>query len=170
MAKKEAYIEYIYNIIREHKIQTANAAYEFHERDQNRPKPSVKLTQFKSYYKLANEKHEQFTNQIKKIKEVKDVENEIERIEQAAISRKEVGEMIANVVVIAYDNVMNSKSDKDIHAFNAAVTVCNKFEGYDKPTKLANTTASGDDVNQITISMPAGFILDFPSNTDESTT
>lgn len=170
MAKEEAYIEYIYNIIREHNIQTANAAYKFHESDQNRPKPSVKLTQFKEYFKKANEKHQQFTNQIKKIKEVKDVENELDRIEQAAISRKEVGEMIANVVMIAYNNVINSKSDKDIHAFNAAVTVCNKFEGYDKPTKLANTTASGDDVNQITISMPTGFILDFPSNTDESTT
>lgn len=51
-----------------------------------------------------------------------------------------------------------------------AMEMLKQLLGYDKPTKLANTTSSGDDVHQITISMPAGFILDFPSNTDESTT
>lgn len=125
---------------------------------------------FSSYWKIANERHREAQHAIKKATEVQSIEGELNKLKTLQLTkldRMKIAESIAmgKAKRIEGQILVPSPSDQ-----LKALDYLAKIDGDYAPTKLANTTASGDDVNQITISMPTGFILDFPSNTDESTT
>lgn len=138
MAKEEAYIRYIYDIISKEKIKTANAAFKYHESDQNRPKPSVKLTQFKNYFKLANELH---------MEEVRAEESERQKLRSEA-RKNEIQDQILTEIEI--DLILSKIAKGEIEDSSVAdrISASDKLykrKGSYAPTKLANTTASGDD-------------------------
>lgn len=125
---------------------------------------------FASYWKTANERYREAQQAIKKATEVQSIEGELNKLKTLQLTkldRMKIAEGIAmgKAKRIEGQILVPSPSDQ-----LKALDYLAKIDGDYAPTKLANTTASGDDVNQITISMPTGFILDFPSNTDESTT
>lgn len=97
-------------------------------------------------------------------KQIEDLKNEL------IIGITKVHTFVDGVICIG-ERPMNSNERANIHkVIKELKSEINKIRSYYAPTKLANTTAAGDDVNQITISIPSGLTLDFPSNTDESTT
>ena len=59
---KEAYISYIVELIRNECFTTANSAFNFHLTDPKRPKPTKGITQFKQYWKIAQERYKEAQN------------------------------------------------------------------------------------------------------------
>lgn len=147
MTKAETYIQYCYDLIQSAKYTSANSAYEFHTTDQNRPKPTVKLTQFKGYWKIASQRHTEAQISIQKEKEDLYRSKEIERKKADILQKEQVEKMMSDVVILAYNNVVQSKGkDKEVYAFSTAVEKYNKLKGFEAPTKTANTNANGEDV------------------------
>ncbi len=175
MAKEDAYIEYIYNIIDKHKIQTANAAYKFHESDQNRPKPSVKLTQFKSYYKLANEKHTEAMRAKELEKQAAISESLKDEIQAQILTEIEIDLILSKIVtgdIKVEEYIKGEPVIRDVYPSDiiAAADKLYKRKGSYAPAKVAQTDPEGNAMAHLSIIAPVGVKLEFPSNTDGSDT
>ena len=157
MAKEDVYIKFILDELDNKNVDRAVVLAKFVKKWQ------VSDRTFDRYWKTANERHTEAVRAL-----------ELER--QGLLSESLKDEIQAQILTETEIDLILSKiakgeiEDASIADKISACVQLYKRKGSYAPTKLANTTASGDDVNQITISMPAGFILDFPSNTDESIT
>lgn len=161
---KEQYIDFIIDELSRGNVQYKEVMLAFVSK--------FELTEqtFVRYWKTANERHREAQQAIKKATEVQSIEGELNKLKTLQLTKLDRMKIAEGIAIgkakrIEGQILVPSPSDQ-----LKALDYLAKIDGDYAPTKLANTTASGDDVNQITISMPTGFILDFPSNTDESTT
>lgn len=105
---------------------------------------------FWSYWPNASEVHLKAQQVINEQRDRAFVESNINAQNEAVLNRQEVLEMTSKVVVLAYNQVVESNGgDKSIYAFAAAVDKLNKLEGYEKPTKVAATDSEGKDTKTV---------------------
>lgn len=169
MAKEDVYIKFILDELDNKNVDRAIVLAKFVKKWQ------VSDRTFDRYWKTANERHTEAVRALELERQGLLSESLKDEIQAQILTETEIDLILSKIVTgdikveeyIKGEPVIRDISPSDIIA---AADKLYKRKGSYAPTKLANTTASGDDVNQITISMPAGFILDFPSNTDESTT
>ena len=136
MTKDEIYINYIVDLIKFKGFISCRKAFEYHNSDQSRPNPTVKLTKFKEYWKNANESYSNEQEGIQKEKAKEYKEAELERQKKAILNREKLVEMTANAVKLAYNNVVTTKGkDKEVYAFAAILDKFCKLEGFEKPPK-----------------------------------
>lgn len=146
---KETYISYIVELIRNECFTTANSAFNFHLTDPKRPKPTKGITQFKQYWKIAQERYKEAQFLIEKEKAELYKAKEIEAKKASILNREQVLEMASNVVKLAYNKVAETKGkDKEVYAFASALEKYNKLNGFDAPNKN-ETLIKGVDVIEI---------------------
>lgn len=141
---KEAYISYIVDLIRSHGFTSANSAFKFHLTDQNRPKPTKGITQFKQYWKTAQERFKEAQQAINNKKQEQYTESEIKRNYDVILSREKSLEMLSNVAKLVYNKLIKDekKQSSDILALNTTVERISKLEGWDKPTQINTSIQS----------------------------
>lgn len=118
---------------------------------------------FNKWYLIAKEKHTE-ANKAKELQRQELLSESLKDEIQAQILTELDIDLILSQ--IAKGEVENTSPSDVI----AACRELYKRKGSYKPTKISNTTVTGEDVNQLTISMPLGLTLQFPSNTDEAST
>lgn len=65
------------------------------------------------------------------------------------LQREKALEMASNIAKLIYNQIAQSKDKKpaDIMAFNATIESLRKMDGWDKPTKIAETDSNGNDLD-----------------------
>lgn len=144
MTKQELYIQYIVGQLQsgvtDPTAMVAGFCSNFHKSERT----------FWNYWPEASEAHLKAQQLINEQRDKDFVTSSIEAQNEAVLNRQEVLEMTSKVVVLAYNQVVESNGgDKSIYAFAAAVDKLNKLEGYEKPTKVAATDSEGKDTKTV---------------------
>lgn len=167
MPKSDAYISFIIEKLKGGLVEWSKVNTVF-----CRKFPLSRKT-FDKYWKIANEQHTAAQKIIndKKAKEYE--QSQLKANKELILSRDKIVEMTANVVKLAYNKVIKEKgNDKQVYAFAAAVEKYNKLEGFDKPTKVANTDPEGKLIANIPFSIsfnnvPTALIIEEDTGTKE---
>lgn len=158
---KDIYISYIVELIRKHGFTSANSAFNFHITDDNRPKPTKAITQFKEYWKIAQEQYKEAQILINKQKEEEYIAKEKERQKTLNISREDfissiIGEIknLEDIISKGYlVRKFNIEGKQEIKKELFGVSELEKLHrildnkreqlkkilGYDAPTKIDTT-------------------------------
>lgn len=66
------------------------------------------------------------------------------------LQREKAIEMVSNVAKLMYNQLVKSgdKKPSDVMAFNSTVERLAKMDGWDKPTKIAETDSNGKDIDK----------------------
>lgn len=144
MTKQQAYIDFIVS-----ELQAGNVLFE-RVFELFRTKFNTARPTFSKYWKMAQQAHSEARQEIERKKSKEYTEAELKRAREAGISREKAVEMMANVVKLSYNRVINSKADaKDVQSFNNAFDKYARLEGLNKPDKIAQTDSDGDDISPL---------------------
>ena len=159
---KDKYIDYIIEVlIKQNKMITCRSAFEFHLTDQNRPKPTRGVTQFKEYWKIAEERHKKALHKLNKAKEDISITAELNAVKETTITRIKMIESYENEI-LEYEKIIAKGwyakkvnidgkehfvkevfSTKELKDWNFMLEVKRKalkeLQGFDAPTKIEQT-------------------------------
>ena len=161
---KEIYISYIVELIRNECFTTANSAFNFHLTDPKRPKPTKGITQFKQYWKIAQERYKEAQNLLTKKSDDVLLDEKIQAHKKAINERNERLEVLRQKFnklskiklgksVLRYDDgtqeIIKVSLQDELKAVEALAKLddrISKAEGTDAPTKTATTSVNGEDL------------------------
>lgn len=151
MTKQDLYVQYILEQLQSGVTEPTDMVAGFCSKFQKTERT------FWNYWNDASERHIKAQQAINDARDRVFVEANVNAVNEIILSRQRVLEMTSEVVRLAYDQVIQSEgADKSVYAFAAAVEKLNKLEGYEKPTKLANTDSDGNDKETHVLELPNG--------------
>ena len=151
MTKQDLYVQYILERLQSGVTEPTDMVSGFCSKFQKTERT------FWNYWNDASERHIKAQQAINEARDRVFVEANVNAVNEVILSRHRVLEMTSNVVALAYNQVVESNGlDKAVYAFAAAVEKLNKLEGYEKPTKLANTDSDGNDKETHVLELPNG--------------